>query len=280
MKRNQRRREIVRGASRPQADSRLFLVMAPAALGRLVGAIESLATLRDFGIGQILQGRSQYRSQSLLPMAVRRRLDSSTGAVLIQVATIAGSGLVLLGRGRRSQQIAGSAVLFATKWLSETRTPYGGDGADQMSDVISGYRLLTAVISNHEMSDDLFLRSVNAQLSVCYLASGLAKLIGTTWQSGDALGLVLRTRQYGASRLAAMLRRAPRMAKALTWFTILWETTFPIVYALPPRLARFALHGVKGFHLGVAIIMALPRFFWSFSSAHAAAAYVIERRAR
>ncbi len=163
---------------------------------------------------------------------------------------------------------------------TEYRNPFGRDGSDQMAEVINGYRIATAVIPDAAQSDEVFLRAVNAQVCVSYLASGLAKLVSYTWRSGEALDLVLQPQQYGQSSLAQMLKRNPKLARILTWLTVVWETAFPLVYIMGPHRARYALSAVRGFHLGVAATMGLPRFFWGFSSSHGAVMYVIDRHAR
>jgi hypothetical protein len=252
--------------------------MAPAAVGRLIGACESLASIKQFGPGGILQGRSARRESAFVPLPVRRALDSTAGSVVIHVAAAIGSSCIILGRSRRSQQIVGAALLFASKALGEYRNPYGGDGADQMSDVISGYRLVTAVVSDKAVGDDLFLRAVNAQVTVSYVASGLAKLISSTWRSGQAVDMVLRTKLYGSSRLAEFIRQRPALGRLVSWTTIAWETGYPMIYRLPPGPASGALALIKFFHLGIAVTMGLPRFFWAFSSSHAAVRYVLSRR--
>jgi len=258
----------------------VYWVQAPAAVGRLLGAFEAFAALRHYRADGILQGRSSRRPKSVLPVGVRKALDSAGGAMAVEGLTIVGAALILTGRRRRGQQVVGSGLMFLSKKLSELRNPFGGDGADQMSDVISGYRVMTAAIPDRVVGDDLFLRAVNAQVVVSYLASGLAKAISSTWRSGDAIDLVLSTKLYGGSGTARLIRRYPFTGRLLSWTTIGWETAFPIVYLLSPTSARYLLHLVKAFHLGIAVTMGLPRFFWAFSSSHAAVEYVLRERGR
>jgi len=255
-----------------------YWAMAPAAVGEVIDALEALTHITDYGPDTILRGRAAMVPSHFLPVAVRRALDTTGGLVVLKLASLAGAGSVLLGRRSRTAQIAGAGLIFSSRWLGDLRNPYGRDGSDQMSGLIAGYRLVTAAVPNAEASDDLFLRAVSAQTFVSYLASGLAKLVGSSWQSGEALDQVLQTRQYGQSPAARLIREHPPLARLLTWFTIAWETGFPVVYLLPPNRARLALTGVKAFHLGIAATMGLPRFFWGFSSAHAAVEYVIAQK--
>jgi hypothetical protein len=144
--------------------------------------------------------------------------------------------------------------------------------------VIHAYRVTTALVPTASRSDDLFLRAVNAQLCVSYAASGLAKLISSDWRSGRAMELILRTDIYGGTWFARLVRSHPNFGKIMTWYTIVWESTYPAVYLLDPRRARLVLLIAKCFHFGIAYAMGLPRFFWAFGAAHPAAEYVIDRR--
>jgi|UPI0007E66B2E hypothetical protein len=258
--------------------SAAYWVMAPAAVSKILSGFESFSSLRQSRSDGILQGRSASKPNSVLPLGFRKVLDTWQGAAALQVLSISGAGLVLLGPSSRSRQTAGATLMFFSNKLSELRNPYGSDGADQMSELIAGYRIVTSLVSDPARSDDLFLRAVNAQVCISYAASGLAKLISSSWRSGVALEKVLKTDLYGRSKLAGFIREKPKLAKALSWSTIAWETAFPVIYLVSPAQARMILLGIKGFHLGIAMTMGLPRFFWAFSSAHAAVIYVIEAK--
>ncbi|WP_234323176.1 alpha/beta fold hydrolase [Streptomyces bikiniensis] len=192
--------------------------------------------------------------------------------------TLAASAGLALARGNRRAQIAAATVIGTCNRLSEIRTPYGRDGADQMTAVVTQYRALTALIPDQRFSDDLFLRAVNFQAALSYAVSGVSKAFGSSWVQGDALIEVLRTEAYGSGPAAALLRRHPKLCRALTIGTVAWETAFPLVYLLPREQASHALSAVKAFHAGVAAAMELPRFVWGFFGAHGAVGYVLDTR--
>lgn len=254
-------------------------ILLPVAVGQVLGGLESLRSAQEYEPSGYLRGHSRFQNgPSFLPQRFRRFLDSATGAKVLNCATIAGGLLVLGRRQDRTAQVAGAALMVASNKLSEIRTPYGRDGADQMAAVILSYRLATALIPDRHVSDDLFLRAVNVQTCISYLASGAAKAISSTWLSGEALGMVLKTNSYGQSFTARQLLKHPRLMRLLTWSTIGWESAFPVVHVLTPRRADQAMVLVKLFHLGVALTMGLPRFFWGFSASHHSVAYVIQKR--
>ncbi len=252
--------------------------LAIVAAEKVISASEALADIKAYDRGEILEGISFHRGSRWLPTRARKAIDSKAGAAALQLATLVGSALALSSRRSRKCQVVGAGVLALTSVIESYRCPYGNDGADQMSAVICGYRAVTGLIPDHSLSDDIYLRAVNAQTFLAYLTPGLAKLISSSWLSGTALQRVLETSQYGSSAIAVQLRRYPGLSKALTWITIVWETAFPLVYLLPARLVNPALGAVKLFHAGVALTMDLPRFFWSFSAAHSAVLYITDSR--
>ncbi|MBX9717808.1 MAG: hypothetical protein K2X36_03080, partial [Microbacteriaceae bacterium] len=217
---------MMQPATPPRTSTSAYRVLVPAAVGQLVSGLESLWSIKQYRPDAILRGRAASSTKSYLPMPLRRRLDTTAGAAVVHGLSIVGALLVLTGRSRRNQQIAGAAVTFAASKLFEIRNPFGRDGSDQMAGVIAGYRLAAVVVPDREQSDDLFLRAVNAQTGLSYLASGLAKLISSTWRSGEAMGQVVRTDIYGGTWFSRLLERQPILGKLVSWVTIAWETSF------------------------------------------------------
>ncbi|MEV5985548.1 hypothetical protein AB0L85_11050 [Streptomyces sp. NPDC052051] len=272
---------ILHGPSGPiSREDAHYLTLAPAAVGEIISGLESLVQTNAYDPDGLLQGLSGKRERSIVPRSLRQAIDSRAGAIAIKAMGVAGGVLTLTGKKRRAQQIAGAGLMLASSSLSKYRTSFGRDGADHMGSLICGYRVLTSVIPDAKTSDDVFLRAVNAQAFLSYLTAGTAKAISSTWRSGEALEQVLQTQQYGDSGAAKLLKKYPQLCKSLTWFTIAWEVGFPVIYLMTPQNARKAMTGVKLFHLGIAVTMGLPRFFWGFSSAHAAVLYAVDRLPR
>ncbi|MEV6939354.1 hypothetical protein AB0N19_34445 [Streptomyces sp. NPDC051132] len=257
-----------------------YWTLAPAAVGEIISGLESLAQTGAYGPDGLLQGLSAKRERSVVPRVIRQAIDSRAGAVTIKAVGVVGGVLTLAGKKQRTLQIAGAGLMLASSGISKYRTSFGRDGADHMASLICGYRVLTAVIPDPGTSDDVFLRAVNAQTLLSYLTAGTSKAISSTWRSGEALEQILQTQQYGDSAAAKALKKYPGLCRALTWFTVAWEVGFPVVYTMNPRNVRKVMAGVKLFHLGIAVTMGLPRFFWGFSSAHAAVLYTVDRLPR
>nr|QBA31012.1 SinH [Streptomyces sp.] len=253
--------------------------LLPVAIGQFLAAVETLSLRVEFDDDGYLRGTS---ARQFPPGSLRHRIGRAldhprTPRVLAGVTLAASAGLVL-ARGHRKAQITAAGIIGVCNRLSEIRTPYGRDGADQMTAIITQYRALTALIPDREVSDDLFLRGVNFQAGLSYAVSGVAKAFGSSWVQGDALLEVLQTESYGRGPAAALLRRHPRLCRALTIGTLAWEASFPLIYLLPRRRASHALWAVKAFHIGVATTMELPRFVWGFLGSHGAVGYVLDTR--
>lgn len=265
----------------------IYGVLAPNAVGQLIGGLESLWSIRSYRPNGLLRGRAAERdglgtsslADKYLPRQVKQAIDSHASAVAIHVSSILGAGIILASPKNRIGQLVGVAVSLASNQLAEYRNPYGRDGSDQMSKLIYSYRLATGLIPTREAADDVFLRAVNAQVCIAYTASGLAKLISSTWRSGDALRLIVLTDSYGGTKFAETIHRYPGIGKALSWLTIAWETLYPAIYLTNPEHARRLMLLIKLFHGGIAATMGLPRFFWGFSASHLAVDYVIRQRA-
>ncbi|WP_219812764.1 alpha/beta fold hydrolase [Rathayibacter rathayi] len=253
--------------------------MAPIAIGQILASVEALSIGRLYRRDGLLRGVS---ARGMAPGTFRRRLatvlDAPVTPRILASVNLTASVALLLGYNRRPIQIWASTIIGACNRLNEIRTPYGRDGADQMTAVITQYRAISALIPDTDRSDDLFLRAVNFQSGLSYFVSGLSKLFGSSWVQGDALGEIVQTQAYGSGPAAQVLKSRTWLARLLTWATPLWEVSFPVVYMLPERWGRLALVGVKGFHVAVAAVMELPRFIWGFTGSHGAVDYVIRRQ--
>lgn len=102
------------------------------------------------------------------------------------------------------------------------------------------------------------LRLVLLQLVVIYFFSGVLKEKGTTWQSGEALWLVMTNAAW--TRWSYLdLPVWPWLAQALTWITLAWELTFPVLL-LSRRTRVPALLIGAWFHLATGVLLKLGMF--------------------
>jgi hypothetical protein len=152
------------------------------------------------------------------------------------------------------------------------RSPYGQDGADQMTVVTFG-GLTLAHVSGSPTAGKAFLWFVAGQACLSYMTAGLAKLGSAGWRDGSHLISIFNTQIYGFPQLATYLSTRPALATLLARFVIFAASCFPLVLLAPRPLAiLFLLFGIM-FHATAAVFMGLNTFLWSFLAAYPAIMY-------
>jgi hypothetical protein len=107
------------------------------------------------------------------------------------------------------------------------------------------------------------VRLIQIQLCVIYCTSGLAKLQGTGWFEGtwwDGTSIHYALNYVTMSRFSYASLPVPFwMTAGLTWFTVWWEVTFPLL-VLFRRTRRWALYFGILFHVGIWLTLAIGWF--------------------
>ena len=104
------------------------------------------------------------------------------------------------------------------------------------------------------------LRLMRIQMAVMYLTSGLFKLIGPGWRSGSTVYYATTQNIYGrVLHVYPLPQGIDWILTALSYATVLWEITFPLM--MLHRVTRTAaiLIGV-GMHLGIGATMEVGPF--------------------
>lgn len=120
------------------------------------------------------------------------------------------------------------------------------------------------------------LAFVGFQACLGYVASGLDKLKTPQWRTGGRLVHIAQDSSHRIPALGRMLARQPWLARPLAWSVMLLEVLFPLSVVLPPAGFWFIIVGGLIFHASIAILMALPGFFWAFAAAYPALYFVRE----
>ena len=106
-------------------------------------------------------------------------------------------------------------------------------------------------------------RLVQIQTCIVYLFTGLEKVVGGSWQRGDALyyALSLRTFQRLPALTEALLGSGlvQLLLKLLTWLTLGWELAFAALVLWRPTRRAALLIGVL-LHVGIAASMMVGSF--------------------
>ena len=248
--------------------------LVAAAVGTAIVGLETLASPVEYADGGLLSGEfAQLQwpaSSSVMSFALALLADAkfflwcNVGQVLLSVAGIiqgldGGPILPILPVG-----------LLLLSIMRLLRTPYGGDGADQMLLLVLAGLSAGALFHDSEHGRKAAAWFIGAQLVLSYFVAGIAKLGGPTWRNGSGLVAVLGTTAYGVPGLRRLLISAPGRGIAFiaSWIVIVFEVTFPLTLVIPGKfvLAYFSM-GLL-FHLSVAIVMGLNTFLPAFLAAY------------
>lgn len=191
-------------------------------------------------------------------------------AVLYLIGIRLGAALALITGLPGS--IAYVAVIALSSIALMLRTPFGNDGADQMS-VLTFTALALGTVHPTLTAMRVCLWFIALQVCLSYATSGLAKLVAPGWRSGVYLIDIFKTTMYGNGSMARLLLKHPVLAKYVARLVVLTECIFPLVLFVPGHAAFWLIAGGISFHAMAAFSMGLNTFFWSFIAAYPAILY-------
>ncbi|MEV5480708.1 MULTISPECIES: hypothetical protein [Streptomyces] len=251
-----------------------------ASLGTLVSALEMLSQTRKFEDGEMLSGQLANMRPKFAKRFPRltRALESKKAAVALYGVQAGASAATLIWGHKRGVRTAGSAVLAVTGAAGRLRSPFGGDGADQLQQVINIVLASTGTFQDNEKARDVAMRALALETTISYVASGVVKLVSPVWLSGEAFSGVIRTHNYGDKRVYELVHKYPMLGKLITWGTVAAEVGFPLVFVLPKPAAKAYLGSMTLFHLGIGQFMGLNRFVLAFGATHPALLYVFAQQ--
>jgi hypothetical protein len=249
----------------------LDLVERLSAVSTLIASLELLARPQLYSDANLMSWRvSQLRSRWLLRGAVgrvfARTLTYRMFRALLMIRAIGSASLILGAGGGRGARTVKTTMALSVFPMT-LRSPYGWDGADQMSAITS--HVLAARAWRPEIEPDV-QRFFALQLCLCYLASGVAKASSPEWRSGSALTGIASTEMYGDEAFHRWLQASRLRPLIIARGVIAAECAFPLVLAAPGRLRQAILVTGVLSHALLARIMGLNTFFWSFVSVYPA----------
>ena len=162
-----------------------------------------------------------------------------------------------------------TSIIALTGIYIGLRSPYGLDGSDQMTNIVFGASALGLAVGS-ELAQSFVLIFLAATVVQAYFVAGIEKFRSHTWRCGDAIPAVALTKLYGIRQMGECLRKWPMLCWAVAWFVILFETLFPVAYAVPGPAWIVAIASAGLFHLVAAGTMGLNTFFWAFASTYPA----------
>jgi len=106
---------------------------------------------------------------------------------------------------------------------------------------------------------NLGLRALQLHLCIIYLNTGLAKLRGVQWRSGEAIWHALMQPQFAVFDMS-WLASVPWLALVMCWSVIIIETGY-VIFIWPAKTRPFWLGATIALHVGIGLLMGL----WIFS---------------
>lgn len=165
-------------------------------------------------------------------------------------------------------------LLLAGRLLRLYRTPFGGDGSDQMlTTVWIGLSIQTYLLYLGYDQTSIGFVAIAFQGALSYAVAGIAKLLSAEWRSGRALKLIFRTYCYGNQRVLKVVQRHSLFAPIAAAGIILFECLFPLSLLSFKVALPFAILGVL-FHSFNAIYMRLNIFFFAFVATYPSILYL------
>lgn len=252
------------------------LVGAICAIGVLIDSAELLVIRHQLQPGGIYDWHVLRTSQPSFDHLPSARLANQVFGypqvlVLPMVQIVAATVLVtvaVLGRPG-ALGAAAAAVILVARMLLYARNQYGQDGSDQMILVVM-MGVSVAQAANDQQVAAIAMAYVAGQLLLSYVVAGTAKAISPIWRSGDAMIGVLSTEGYGVPSLGATLARHRRIARGLCWWVIVFECGCPLLLVLGAPGSVVLIAAGLAFHVGIAALMGLNVFLWSFAAAYPA----------
>lgn len=196
------------------------------------------------------------------------------GFTLIMILRASAAFFVILGAYYGTIGAISMTVLFVTSLVASYRTPLFDENAAVMNLTILAALIVHVWMPNNSFVAHIALWFVALQACIAYLGAGFAKMFSQPWRHGVHLYHVFASSMQRLPTVAIVLRDYSIVAFVLSWFTILIQIAFPLALILPTQAAFVIVAATASFHLGVAILMGLPSFFWAFLATYPAVLFV------
>jgi hypothetical protein len=238
-----------------------------AGLGSLVLALQDVKNRKEYSDLGLM-------SSSISELYWRPRRFRFPQVIQRAVTRVAGS-IALVASALRGEVTLTILVLLVAVVLSNIRSAYGGDGADQMITIVLAGLAITRVSPAGHAAHVFAMWFITLQLIASYFIAGVAKIVSSDWQTGSGLVGILATESYGSRTLTDFTRSHMSIAQLTSWGVIAFETGFILVLVLPPALAAIFFAAGAIFHISTALVMSLNTFLFSFLAAYPIAWYCL-----
>jgi hypothetical protein len=258
----------------------LHVVELIVSTGVVVATLEMIAVREAFRDEGLLSWRLQRLTHRVLWFASERLgIDALLGypAVLGVLGLRLCAGLAVMGSIAVGASPAAALFLLASSTALVTlRSPQGNDGSDQMAAIVIVAATLSEIVATG-IGRAAGLAFIAAEASLAYGISGVLKVGERGWRDGSFVAGILSTSTFGNRRILAIVKAHSTGARALGLCVAFGDCLLAIAPLLPTRACGFLLgYGVL-MHLGIAAILGLNGFLWSFAASFPAMLWVSNR---
>lgn len=263
-------------AATPDVLAALTLSARVCSVGILLQSLELLSQHSELKNRRLLGWHGAQKATNVFRRAAQWAQGyPMNGLILVWRALAAGTLLVL-------PEIAGTAGAFLLASLFVAQLHFNrGSGwffanSDHMNLACLAGLSVAALPHASETSRGIALAFVGFQACLGYVASGVDKLTTPHWRTGVRLVHIAQDSSHRIPALGEVLVRQPWLARTLAWGVVLLEILFPLSVVVPSAGFWLIIAGGLIFHASVAILMALPGFFWAFAAAYPALYFIRE----
>jgi hypothetical protein len=245
------------------------------AIGITIDCLEHIATREQFADRGPL-GWPLIRQSFLLRSSRLRRLADGLCAgsyrllIVLALRLLAVAAVSFAGVSSLAFGVGLSFLLLTQLYILLRCGGVGRIGSDSMTFVVCAAAWLALVLGRDRLTATAGLWFVAALTCWSYVVAGASKLASPSWRSGRAIRDLLSTHAYGSQRLSRLVAQRPYLARFLSWVTMLWECTFPLVLIVPDELRVVLLCSGVLFHATMAWLMGLNTFIWAFAATYPA----------
>jgi hypothetical protein len=239
-------------------------------IGLLIRAVETLWIWREFAPDGMLASRQPWGSTLRAAVRIDAVISGQFLAVamlLLQAGTAAAS--LFLPVTHPAMPAIGVVLVAATTFCN-VRFVTLRDASDVMAFICLAGIAAALLDEGDGRLRAIGLGFVAVQASICYLATAAHKLTSPPWRTGLAMVTVFQSTRHRVAAVGSVLGRYPAAAFAMAWAVILVEALLGLSVVLPRPLMTGVLAAGIGFHLGVALLLRLPAFFWAFTATYPA----------
>lgn len=224
---------------------------------------------RKGGLNHWENSKQQVPAKSRWAQRLRDVVATEAMTTALHASRLVVGGVLVSNAGGNRTRAAANLFLAGTQIVLYPRHLYGTDGSDQVSFLVQAAAGIGRA-GGTDTTRRAAVEFIGAQTALSYCASGVAKLPGADWRSGDALVKIMRTQTYGDEQFYGLLRSHPVAARMLCHSVLALEVGFPLLMLQKGRYIDAGLLAMGSFHVANARLMGLSRFAWAFISTYPA----------